>query len=210
MTRILLSAFIGLLFLAGCSDSQETSTPTSSVVALASYDVFGDGFDQVDAVPVQQVASNPSDYLGSPVKVSGTITQVCQGMGCWMTLRVSDTQLVRIVMPRDDQDNYLFTLAKDISGRRAVIMGTLDESTLAEFEAPMHQDGDSEGHHADEYDEGEHHAEGQEADDDHHAEEEEADDDHSTVVGLELHITASGVLVEKPDEATDASVETTD
>jgi len=184
MTRFLSVVALALLVLTGCSESADVQAPAAPAVTFASFDVFGSEFDQADNVPVQMVAASPSDYLGEPVKVSGTITEVCQGTGCWMTLQVSDAQLVRIVMPRDEDNNYLFTLDRGMSGRRAIVQGTLDESTLAAFEAPMHQGGDAEGHH----------------DGDEHAEEEMS-------TALELHITASGVLVEKVDETTDELVE---
>ena len=187
MSRILAVLAVSLFVITGCSESSDVQEPAAPAVSFAAFDVFGSEFDQADSVPVQQVAASPSDYLGEPVKVSGTITQVCQGRGCWMTLQVSDAQLVRIVMPRDEDNNYLFTLDKGMSGRRAIVQGTLDESTLAAFEAPMHHGGDTQDHH-----EGDEHTE----------------EDMAT--GLELHITAHGVLVEKMEETTDESVESTD
>lgn len=188
MIRTFFCMTVALLVLSGCSETPEVQEPAAPAVSFVSYDLFGGEFDQADAIPVQTVAASPSDYLGEPVKVSGTITEVCQGRGCWMTLQISDAQLVRIVMPRDEDNNYLFTLDKGMSGRRAIVQGTLDESTLAEFEAPMHQGGNAEDHH-----------EGEE-----HAEEEMA-------TGLELHITASGVIVERSEEETaDPSAESTD
>jgi hypothetical protein len=182
MKRLFLPFFL-VFFLAGCAAETETVETVEPAVSFASFDVFGQEFDQADNVPVQTLAEAPMDHMGSTVKVSGTIVEVCQGMGCWMTLQVSDTQLVRIVMPRDESDNYLFTLAKDIGGRRAIVQGTLGESTLAEFEAPMHEEG--EDHHTG--DEGEDHHEGE-------------DHEEAVPAGLELHITASGVLVENPAE----------
>ncbi len=191
MTRFLSVLAVALLVLTGCSETTEVQEPAAPAVTFASFDVFGSEFDQADSIPVQNVASSPADFLGEPVKVSGTITEVCQGRGCWMTLQVSDAQMVRIVMPRDENNNYLFTLDKGMSGRRAIVQGTLDESTLAEFEAPMHQGGDAEDHH-----DGEGH------------------DEEEMATGLELHITASGVLVEKAEESEEvteeAPVETTD
>lgn len=187
MTRLLSVLALAIFVLAGCSETAEVESASSPAVTFASYDVFGADFDQADNVPVQQVAANPADYLGEPVKVSGTITEVCQGTGCWMTLQVSDAQLVRIVMPRDENNAYLFTLDKGMAGRRAIVQGTLDESTLAEFEAPMHQGGDADDHH-----EGDDHG------------------DEEMATGMELHITASGVIVEKADEMTEASGEATD
>ena len=185
MIRFLSLVFVAALAMGGCSEAprMESSTP----VSFASYDVFGDEFDQEGAIPVQDVAGNPSVFLGAPIKVTGTILEVCQGSGCWMTLQVSDAQLVRIVMPRDENNAYLFTLDKGIGGRRAIVHGTLDESTLAEFEAPMHQGGDAGDHH-----EGDDHG------------------DEEMATGLELHITASGVIVENTEETADAPVDATD
>lgn len=186
-TRLFSIAIVALILLTGCTETADVQQSSAPSISFATYDVFGNEFDQDENIPVQQVAASPSDFLGEPVKVSGTITEVCQGRGCWMTLQVSDAQLVRIVMPRDEDNNYLFTLDKGMSGRRAIVQGTLDESTLAEFEAPMHQGMDAEDHH--------------EGDD--HSEEEMA-------TGLELHITASGVIVEKTETVEDSSTEATD
>jgi len=91
-------------------------------------------------------------------------------------------------MPRDENNNYLFTLDADISGSRAIVQGMLDESTFAEFEAPMHGPG------------GDDHHEGEDHGDDHGDEEHGMPENPSA---LELHITAQGVMVEITEEATD-------
>ena len=101
MTRLFSITLMALVLLTGCTETAEVQEPTTSAVTFATFDVFGSEFDQDENIPVQQMAANPADYLGEPVKVFGTITEVCQGRGCWMTLQVSDAQLVRIVMPRD-------------------------------------------------------------------------------------------------------------
>jgi hypothetical protein len=187
MTRLFSIAMMAFVLLTGCTETADVQEPTTSAVTFANYDVFGNEFDQDKNIPVQQMAANPADYLGQSVNVSGTITEVCQGRGCWMTLQVSDAQLVRIVMPRDEDNNYLFTLDKGMSGRRALVRGMLDESTLFEFEAPMHQSDEAENHH-----EGDDHS------------------DEEMATGLELHITATGVIVEKTETVEETSAETTD
>lgn len=205
-----LFASLFMIFLLGACQSPEESA--EAPVTTASWDVFGEEFDASTAVPVEKVAANPAGFTGRPIAVSGMVTEVCQAMGCWMTLQVPDGENVRVVMPRDENGNYKFTLARDLSGRNAVIMGTLDESTMAEFEGPMHAAGAD--HHADGEagDMADHHAEGEVGDmANHHAEGEAGDmsghhpegdapmegDAHHNMDTPELHLTASGVLVEK-------------
>lgn len=186
MNRLLLSSLIlAFVFVfAGCispTDAPETSPEVA--VETADWDVFGTAFETSTAVPVETVAASPETYTAGPVRVVGTITEVCQGMGCWMTLQVPDGSNIRVVMPRDENGNYVFTLDRTISGRKTVVEGTLSHSTLAEFEAPMHgdMDGDMNGD-----------AEAGHEGDDH-------GDDHSgsEMNTPEIQLTASGVLVEK-------------
>lgn len=175
----LLPALSLVLVLGGClspTDTPKTAAVAAPEVAVETtdWDVFGNPFETSTAVPVETVAASPDEYSDRPVRVVGTITEVCQGMGCWMTLQVPDGRNIRVVMPRDENGNYVFTLDRTISGRKTVVEGTLSRSTLAEFEAPMH--GDSEG--------GSDHVES---------------DDHSAhgMNTPEIQLTASGVLVEK-------------
>ena len=197
MIRILLAlAFI--LVLGGCRDAEnhaahQDEASAEIAVETGDWDVFGTAFETSSAVPVETVAASPESYTDGPVRIVGTTTEVCQGMGCWMTLQVPDGRNVRVVMPRDEHGNYVFTLDRTISGRKAVVEGTLAHSTLAEFEAPMHGDGEGhggEGHHA-EVDAQGHHAENDVAG--HHAEVDTEDDMNTP----ELQLTASGVLVDR-------------
>ena len=180
MTNRFLSLAFAALIALGCgSSATQEAEPVATV--LTDYEVFGEDFDQANAIPVAMVAADAEAHLGNEITVSGKITQVCQGSGCWMTLQVpNSTKPMRVVMPRNENNEYLFTLDRDISGREAVVRGTLGESTMAEFEAPMHGNG------------GEDHHEGE-------------GDDHEMSDSKEWHITAAGVLVASPEETESAT-----
>jgi hypothetical protein len=107
--------------------SAETDT-----VAVADYEPFGDAVSPDDAVPVATVAEDPAAYVGTTVKVEGTVSEVCQAKGCWFTLQAPQGRNVRLMVPRDDDGNYVFTMPKDISGRTVIVEGTLTEETLSE------------------------------------------------------------------------------
>lgn len=52
------------------------------------------------------------------VKVTGTVSEVCQKKGCWMTLKSADGQEMRVTFK-----DYGFFMPKDISGKKVVMDG---------------------------------------------------------------------------------------
>ncbi len=127
MKRLLL--ILPLLLLAACQG--ETLEPVADApAAVDDYDVYGAAFTPEDAVPVEAVLAEADRYAGQTVKLEGDVAEVCQMRGCWATL-VTDAGDVRIQMPRlEDDSDYVFTLPKDISGRRVVAVGTLEARTI--------------------------------------------------------------------------------
>ncbi|WP_370087197.1 DUF4920 domain-containing protein [Ekhidna sp.] len=63
----------------------------------------------------------------STFKVRGTIEEVCQMKGCWMTLRNEMGENVRVTFK-----DYGFFVPKDISGREVIIEGTASREVLEE------------------------------------------------------------------------------
>ncbi len=155
-------------FLAACVGDH-----SKTVDVAANYDAFGVDISPLDAVPVQAVVADGAALVGKPVKIEGRITEVCQGMGCWLSFQIVDGPLVRIDVPRDENGEYLYTFPKDASGRRAIISGILAEGSA---------DHDVEG------------------DMDHHAEEgaEGHDEAETRVLNQSVYtLTATGALIER-------------
>jgi hypothetical protein len=77
-------------------------------------------------ISVEQALSNPEQYDGQDVHISGTIREVCQQKGCWLTLESEDATVndpaIRVAVPQEDGD-YLFTFPRDAAGRHAVVAG---------------------------------------------------------------------------------------
>ena len=113
------------IFLAAC---QGEAPPAETI----EYDVHGEAFSDEGAVPVEAVAAEPEAFLGQPVKLEGTVAEVCQMKGCWLTLRAGDARLVRIHVPRAEDGSYVFTVPKDLSGQRVVVAGTLTEEDVSD------------------------------------------------------------------------------
>jgi len=121
------------LVLGACGSQQTADAPeTAATDALTPYDVYGERFSDEGAVPVQAVVAEREAYLGRSVKIEGTVAEVCQMAGCWLTLQTGDGNNIRILVARNEDGNYAFTVPKDISGRRVVVQGILAEETLLE------------------------------------------------------------------------------
>lgn len=87
------------------------------------------------AVPIAQFVANTDEVAEKEGKVSGTITQVCQGEGCWFNLDLGEDKFVHIYTKESS-----FSLPKDASGKNAIAEGKLiakegKEGKEYEFEA---------------------------------------------------------------------------
>ncbi len=119
------------LVLGACGSEQAADAPEATD-ALTPYDVYGEAFSVEGAVPVQAVVAERHHYLGRAVKIEGTVAEVCQMAGCWLTLQTGDGDNIRILVARKENGDYAFTVPKDISGRRVVVQGMLAEEILLE------------------------------------------------------------------------------
>ncbi len=125
--------FAAALLISACSSSTPSGdlSETMTIEASQVADSFGEApapdeiltFDQLRA----QLAQNDSpDSL--VVKVKGTVQEVCQMKGCWMTV-ASQSESVEPMMVRFK--DYGFFVPKDISGREVVMEGIAYLSTMS-------------------------------------------------------------------------------
>jgi hypothetical protein len=85
---------------------------------------------------VASCGSATSDESGKLVRVSGTVSAVCQKAGCWMSLQ-DGTAEARIFMK-----DHAFVVPKDIVGKRAEVEGMLRAKTVsAGFAKHLAEDG---------------------------------------------------------------------
>lgn len=70
-------------------------------------------------VQLSEVAKNPNAFVGKKFATTGTVTAVCQHMGCWMEIK-DDAGEAHIKMA-----GHAFFVPKTASGRKARILATL-------------------------------------------------------------------------------------
>jgi hypothetical protein len=104
------------------------------------YATFGSEMDAVDAISVAEIWDD-SSLDGQTLKVKGTIREVCQTRGCWMTLDAGMGQSMRITFK-----DYAYFVPKNAGGHEAVVEGTvnLEELTVESLRHFAEESGKSE------------------------------------------------------------------
>lgn len=91
--------------------------------------LFGKDYDRSSTViEFTDLMKEPSANNEKTLLVKGRVAEVCQSMGCWMTMTEGDNT-VRI------KTLHEFFLPKDIAGKNAVVSGTFKTTELTEEEA---------------------------------------------------------------------------
>lgn len=85
-------------------------------------------------LPVGDVLADPSAYVGKPVRVMGTIDQVCATRGCWVTLkdRASGRELF-VKFTCSPEGGRI--VPKEAAGKVAVVEGELEIREISEADA---------------------------------------------------------------------------
>jgi hypothetical protein len=113
-------AFALALLVLGCTKSPPDKPPPPAAHAESPQAVVRLG-DPITAATVElgDVARSPRKYEGQALSTSGTVTAVCQNMGCWMELR-DEAGDARVRM-----HGHAFFVPKSASGRHARIQATV-------------------------------------------------------------------------------------
>jgi hypothetical protein len=94
---------------------------------------FGDPLSDTKAVKATKLAKTMDGKDAIQVKLDGTILEVCQMKGCWMTVETGKGEEIRVTFK-----DYGFFVPKDAAGKKAVFEGeakmeTVDVATLKHY-----------------------------------------------------------------------------
>jgi hypothetical protein len=65
-------------------------------LVLAGETRLGKPLTQQKPVPIEKLLSGPESFVGKTVQVRGTVTEVCEMMGCWINLVDSGNKSLRV------------------------------------------------------------------------------------------------------------------
>lgn len=114
MKRTLLVSAIAIL--SACNSAPDTelhSTENLKSKAVYGDSVLNDNYIEVVAVTTAMKGENKRD-----MKVRGTVAEVCQEKGCWMTMKIANGEDMRITFK-----DYKFFVPKDLAGKEVIIDG---------------------------------------------------------------------------------------
>jgi hypothetical protein len=142
MKRLFLLPLLALAACGGEPPADATDAPPTADEMVADLGtVVGEDPGDGPVMFVDEVVAHPEQYTNAPVRVAGTVSEVCQMAGCWFTFQNDAGVAFRVSVPRDE-DGYVFTFPQDVSGRQAVVAGTLTvEETDVETLRHLAEDG---------------------------------------------------------------------
>ena len=91
----------------------------SSVVAADQ--TYGKGVTIGEATSIKALYDAPATFVGKTIRVDGTVTAVCQEMGCWMALG-SDANAEQVVRFKVDHEGAI-TFPISAKGKKASAQG---------------------------------------------------------------------------------------
>ncbi len=134
MTRILSTAFaVGLLIAAGCAEPEQADVAVSDSSA-DEYASYGDPLavdESIVALTPAAITQDIGAYENTVVRVEGTVAQVCQMKGCWLTLQNPTATPIRVVVPRDSAGAYVYTFPTDLGTQDVIVEGTVTADTTS-------------------------------------------------------------------------------
>lgn len=98
--------------------------------------VYGEGVSTTRAVAVKALLEAPHRYVGKTVRVDGTVSAVCQSMGCW--LEISDPALGRGI--RFKVRDGVVVFPKDAAGRKVSAEGVFEQIETSPVREAHHDD----------------------------------------------------------------------
>ncbi len=133
-TYFLVLRILGLLLFAS---TLSANTQSNAVLRLSeatetgpNYEVFGDPMpNKTEGLSLSDLIEQKQSHLGKEVRVSATITQVCQAKGCFF-IAVEDENWARITF-RD----YAFFVPTDAANSRVIVEGVFSEIHLSKAAA---------------------------------------------------------------------------
>jgi hypothetical protein len=121
-------------------------TPTTTATQESALRLGAPIDAKAQSVALSEVAKTPNNYVNKTFTTTGTVTAVCQHMGCWMEIK-DDASEAHIKMA-----GHKFFVPKTASGKKARIQATL---VPGEAKGSCEGEGHSaEGHSASEAKEG--------------------------------------------------------
>ncbi len=135
MPKILLTIFLSLaLVLTACvPSSRSLNQESEAATPISDAKTFGANFNYQpwQVMSLQQAMEKAEENKDKTIYVSGQIHEVCEVMGCWLTLN-HPTEIVRVRFTASEDCAEGFYVPRNAHGHRTVLAGTLTRTQISE------------------------------------------------------------------------------
>ncbi|MBX7043680.1 MAG: DUF4920 domain-containing protein [Ignavibacteria bacterium] len=132
LAAILILSGTALVYSQDCNSATDLKASGSDDPVGTKVDggmLYGKAIDPTsEVISYSDFLSKMDELNGKDVILKGTVADVCQAMGCWLTLS-ADGKTTRI------KTDHEFFLPKDIAGREAIVAGKFVISEISEEDA---------------------------------------------------------------------------
>ena len=128
IVHVSLSCFILFVSITGASPGPASPQESKTVAPSSMGEKFGKDLSDARILPVKDVLDRPEAFEGKTVKLEGTILEVCQAEGCWLTLGEGDSRITV------NMERHSFFVPKDSSGRHVIVEGKIIRRVMSEEE----------------------------------------------------------------------------
>ena len=139
----MISVLLTLLLACGEKTGTTTAEPTTEQPAeninISDVEHFGADFTIETSVPAGTVLQDPGAYVDQRVRITGTVSDVCQKMGCWMVITDADKHM------RITTKDHKFFVAKDGAGSTCDLEGVVVKRELDQARVDHFKSEQSEG-----------------------------------------------------------------
>lgn len=131
MKKLLLFISAAALLVA-CSQEPQKSTSTDSKTvetAMGKFDSYGEQITPDSAMDVSSLVAEMGNAPTFDAKVKGKVVDVCVKKGCWMSLELSNGEMMRITFK-----DYGFFVPADkdkMVGKEVIVQGTAKFETIS-------------------------------------------------------------------------------
>lgn len=88
--------------------------------------IHGETITESGAIAATELATKLENKEEMPAKVTGVVESVCKAAGCWMKVKTTDGQTMRVTFK-----DYGFFVPKDIAGKTVVFEGIAKVKTTS-------------------------------------------------------------------------------
>jgi hypothetical protein len=129
MKKLLILSSVFIALSCGQQSSKQATTESSENQSQLTY--YGEKITPDSAVSIDELSTLMGDKAEMNVKLTGKVDAVCQKKGCWMDLKKTDGNTMRVTFK-----DYGFFMPKDGAGKTATIRGVakIEETSVADLQ----------------------------------------------------------------------------